>query len=133
MLVVLSIGMCNHPDIRYCRVPDCAFHPAEQTGSDTWGQWYCHVCNEPISEALAIERGACIGETKSMDDLAKYGMGIMEMLSPWQTYDDAMRDWHMHKPRYPGPPAHERWRTRISRQTRDAWQVLRGRAVAVYR
>ncbi len=59
MLVILSMAMCEHPDIRYCRVPDCAKHPAEQTGPETWAQWYCHTCGESVSEALAIERGAC--------------------------------------------------------------------------
>ena len=50
---------CNHPDIRYCRVPWCEKH-VEQTGSDTWAQWYCFMCGESVSEALAKERGVCV-------------------------------------------------------------------------
>lgn len=39
---------CSHDEIRYCRVPGCAKHDA----------WYCDACDAPVSEQVAIAKGA---------------------------------------------------------------------------
>jgi len=58
-----------------------------------------------------------------------FGVGIMEIIAPFQKYETDINNWYMHKPKYPGTSPEQDF-TFLYRLKR-AWQVLRGKAIAV--
>jgi len=58
-----------------------------------------------------------------------FGIGIMEIIAPFQKYEIDIQNWYIHKPKYPGPSPEQDF-TFLYR-LKQAWRVLRGKAIAI--
>jgi hypothetical protein len=61
----------------------------------------------------------------------RFGIGVMEMIAPWQKYETDLQYWYTQKPKYPGKLSRGPRYKHFWWNATQAWRVLRGKAVAI--